>query len=48
LSVTADPMMRDMVFHIGNDQWLSLMGHVIYGLVMAGTLYGLRRRVSSR
>jgi uncharacterized membrane protein YagU involved in acid resistance len=48
LSVTADPMMRDMVFHVGKDQWLSLMGHVIFGLVTAGALYGLRRRMSSR
>lgn len=40
-------MMRDMVFHIGEDQWLSLMGHVIYGLVTAGTLYGLRRRATA-
>lgn len=43
LGVTADPMMRDMVFHVGRDQWLSLMGHLIYGLIAAGTLYGLRR-----
>lgn len=41
LSVTVDPMMRDMVFHIGKDQWLSLMGHVIYGLVTAVVLYRL-------
>lgn len=49
LSVTADPMMRDMVFHIGTDQWWSLLGHVLYGLVTAAVLYGLRRRgVSAR
>ncbi|MDQ0381439.1 hypothetical protein [Amycolatopsis thermophila] len=47
LSVTADPIMRGMVFHIGKDQWLSLMGHVLYGLVTAGALYGLRRRATS-
>jgi hypothetical protein len=40
-------MMRDMIFHIGKDQWLSLIGHLIYGLVTAGTLYGLRRRTAS-
>lgn len=45
LSVTADPMMRDMVFVIERDQWLSLMGHLIYGLIAAGVLYGLRGRV---
>lgn len=44
LSVTADPMMRDMVFVIENGQWLSLMGHVIFGLVTAAVLVGLRRR----
>ena len=44
LSVTADPMMRDMVFVVGQDQWLSLMGHVLFGLVTAGVLFGLRRR----
>lgn len=44
LSVTADPMMRDMVFVVERDQWLSLMGHLIFGLAAAGVLYGLRRR----
>lgn len=44
LSVTADPMMRDLVFVIEKDQWLSLMGHVIFGLVTAAVLVGLRRR----
>lgn len=44
LSVTADPMMRDMVFVVEQDQWMSLMGHLIYGLIAAGVLYGLRRR----
>lgn len=47
LSVTADPMMRDMVFHVGKDQWLSLVGHVLYGLVAAGMLCGLRRRATA-
>lgn len=47
LSVTADPMMSDMVLKIGSDQWLSLMGHVIFGLVAAGVLYGLHRRSHS-
>jgi uncharacterized membrane protein YagU involved in acid resistance len=44
LSVTADPMMRDMVFVIGTPQWMSLLGHVLFGLVTAAVLYGLRRR----
>jgi uncharacterized membrane protein YagU involved in acid resistance len=47
LSVTADPMMRDMIFVVGRDQWLSLMGHVIFGLITAGVLFGLRRRAHS-
>jgi uncharacterized membrane protein YagU involved in acid resistance len=47
LSVTADPMMRDMIFVVGQDQWLSLMGHVIFGLITAGVLFGLRRRAHS-
>lgn len=47
LSVTADPMMRDMVFQIGGDQWQSLAGHVMYGLVAAAALYALRHRASS-
>lgn len=45
LSVTADPMMSDMVLTVGRDQWMSLMGHVIFGLIAGGVLYGLRRRV---
>lgn len=44
LSVTADPMMRDMVFVVGPDQWMSLLGHVLFGLVTAGVLFALRRR----
>jgi hypothetical protein len=44
LGATMDPMMRDMVFTVETDQWLSLMGHVIYGLVTALTLLGLHRR----
>lgn len=47
LSVTADPMMRGMVLTIGSAQWMSLMGHVIFGLITAATLYGLRRRARS-
>ncbi|WP_407319222.1 hypothetical protein UQW22_02255 [Isoptericola halotolerans] len=44
LSVTMDPMMRDMIFTVGSDQWMSLMGHVIFGLVTALVLFGLKRR----
>ncbi len=37
--------MGDMVLQIGQPQWLSLMGHVIYGIV-AGLLYiPLRKRI---
>jgi uncharacterized membrane protein YagU involved in acid resistance len=37
--------MSQMVFVIGGDQWLSLMGHIIYGLVTAFLLIPLRNRV---
>jgi uncharacterized membrane protein YagU involved in acid resistance len=37
--------MSQMVFVIGGDQWLSLMGHIIYGLVTAFLLILLRNRV---
>lgn len=47
LSVTADPMMKDMVLVVEKDQWLSLMGHVIFGLIAGAVLYGLRRRTRS-
>lgn len=47
LSVTADSGMSDMVFVIKADQWMSLMGHVIFGLIAGGVLYGLRRRARS-
>jgi uncharacterized membrane protein YagU involved in acid resistance len=36
--------MTQMVFHIGPDQWFSLMGHVIYGLVTAFVFIPLVRR----
>jgi len=37
--------MGEMVFHIGTDQWFSLMGHVIFG-VIAGLLFvPLRKRI---
>jgi hypothetical protein len=43
LSLTADPAVRGMIFHVGAGQWLSLIGHLIYGLIAVGELYGLRR-----
>jgi uncharacterized membrane protein YagU involved in acid resistance len=36
--------MTQMVFVIGRDQWLSLMGHVIYGLVTAFVFIPLVKR----
>lgn len=36
--------MSEMVFVIGNDQWLSLMGHIIYGLVTAFVFIPLVKR----
>jgi hypothetical protein len=44
LSFTADAAMRDMVFVVERDQWMSLMGHLLYGLVTALVLFGLHRR----
>ncbi|MCC8243319.1 hypothetical protein [Saccharothrix luteola] len=43
LSVTADPMMSEMVFMVGDGQWVSLFGHVVgYGLPMGAVLLALR------
>ena len=36
--------MTQMVLRIGADQWLSLMGHMIYGLVTAFAFIPLARR----
>jgi uncharacterized membrane protein YagU involved in acid resistance len=37
--------MTEMVFAIGTDQWMSLLGHLIYGLVTAFLLIPLRSRL---
>ncbi|MFE2757503.1 hypothetical protein ACFXGA_36435 [Actinosynnema sp. NPDC059335] len=43
LSVTADPMMGDMVFVVGGAQWVSLFGHVVgFGLTTGAVLLALR------
>ncbi|MEU4447262.1 hypothetical protein AB0K14_27025 [Actinosynnema sp. NPDC050801] len=43
LSVTADPMMSDMVFVVGGPQWVSLFGHVVaYGITTGAVLLTLR------
>lgn len=36
--------MSDMIFQIGRDQWMSLMGHLIYGVATALAL----RKLSTR
>jgi uncharacterized membrane protein YagU involved in acid resistance len=36
--------MSEMVFVVGETQWWSLMGHIIYGLVTAFVFLALRRR----
>jgi uncharacterized membrane protein YagU involved in acid resistance len=36
--------MSQMVFVIGNDQWMSLMGHIIYGLVTSFVFIPLAKR----
>ncbi|XVV07625.1 hypothetical protein ACQPW3_20495 [Actinosynnema sp. CA-248983] len=42
LSVTANSAMSEMVFVVGNDQWVSLFGHVFFGWVTGATLLILR------
>lgn len=43
LSVTADPMMSDMVFVVGGAQWVSLFGHVVgFGMTTGAVLLALR------
>lgn len=43
LSVTADPMMSDMVFVVGGAQWVSLFGHVVgFGMTTGAALLVLR------
>ena len=37
--------MTQMVFQIGADQWLSLMGHLIYGVITALVFVPLSRRL---
>jgi uncharacterized membrane protein YagU involved in acid resistance len=37
--------MTGMIFHIGADQWLSLMGHIIFGLVTAFAFVPLSKRL---
>ena len=40
--------MSEMIFEIGDDQWWSLVGHLLYGLLL-GTLYVLiRSRLARR
>ena len=36
--------MSQMVFVVGGDQWMSLMGHILYGLATAFLLIPLRKR----
>jgi hypothetical protein len=38
--------MNDMVFEVGDNQWWSLVGHLIYG-VLLGALYIMGRRMLS-
>ncbi|AXX31427.1 hypothetical protein KCV87_35440 [Actinosynnema pretiosum subsp. pretiosum] len=42
LSATADPAMADLVLVVGDAQWVSLFGHVFFGLATAATLLALR------
>ncbi len=36
--------MTDMVFQIGDAQWMSLIGHVIFGIITAGFFTLIQRR----
>jgi hypothetical protein len=40
--------MTDMIFHVGTTQWQSLMGHVIYGLLLGVTFGLLAPRLARR
>ncbi|MFW6092035.1 MAG: hypothetical protein ACODAF_09125 [Actinomycetota bacterium] len=40
--------MSDMIFQVGQDQWLSLMGHLIYGLLLGVVYAPLVRRIAQR
>ncbi|WP_246019000.1 hypothetical protein [Saccharothrix australiensis] len=42
LSVTVDPGMTSLVFVVGDNQWVSLFGHVFFGLTTGATLLVLR------
>jgi uncharacterized membrane protein YagU involved in acid resistance len=35
--------MSEMVLVVGQDQWLSLLGHIIFGMVAALVVFALRR-----
>jgi uncharacterized membrane protein YagU involved in acid resistance len=35
--------MGEMVFAVGRDQWLSLLGHLMYGVITALAFIALRR-----
>lgn len=39
--------MSEMIFEVGDDQWWSLLGHLLYGLLL-GTLYVLIRPMLAR
>jgi len=36
--------MSDMILQIGDAQWMSLVGHVIFGIVTAGFFTLIQRR----
>jgi uncharacterized membrane protein YagU involved in acid resistance len=39
--------MNEMIFQVGGNQWWSLLGHLLYGLLL-GTLYALIRPMLAR
>jgi uncharacterized membrane protein YagU involved in acid resistance len=36
---------KDMIFHVGTTQWQSLMGHLVYGLLLGIVYAALRPRL---
>jgi hypothetical protein len=40
--------MSEMIFQVGQDQWWSLVGHLLYGLLLGVVFVLLHRRMVSR
>jgi hypothetical protein len=40
--------MSEMIFEVGDDQWWSLVGHLLYGLLLGGLYVLIRPRLARR